>query len=599
MKLRGSAVIRNTTEGSGQISDNAISRSAGVDPAIKPLTEISIGEVTTLPAGSDATATLTGTKWAKLLNLGIPQGEQGDTGPTGPRGPQGVQGERGPQGAQGNPGPRGPAGPQGPQGPQGEKGSQGPRGLQGPQGEQGIQGETGDPGPSGLYVFNAGAIGSNINEGDAVTKTLASGTYAAMKNAMQSNRLVEMRFEGDITYHTNSGATKLIVLEDVKLYGIYYNPYFVHFTGVYYDLISSDWPIVFRASVKNDETLKISFDNVLTVLDAKQNYVKTTRKVNDKALSQDISLTASDVGAQPSGDYAAAKSGDTTGAALRASSIPWGQVDDTSTATVFTATVEGVTEYRNGVCFWLKNGVVTSAAGFTININNLGAKKSYNNMTASTQDTTLFNVAYTMLFVYDESLDSGAGGFYCYRGYNSDTNTIAYQARTNSTALKTTTRTRYYRLLFTSADSTKWVPANTQYDNSATSSKTVNQTPINPFGRIVYMSGTTNVPTDSNVGTSVVWDQYTLALGYSFNTTGAALTLTTQKPVYVKCAPQTDGSAIMDSTTPIVQDLPTTADGKIYIYLGIAYSATNIELTLHHPVYHYYNNAIRLWTGPV
>jgi hypothetical protein len=45
------------------------------------------------------------------------------------------------------------------------------------------------------------------------------------------------------------------------------------------------------------------------------------------------------------------------------------------------------------------------------------------------------------------------------------------------------------------------------------------------------------------------------------------------------------------------QALPSTADGKIYIYLGIAYSATNIELSLHHPVYYYNNSGIRLWTG--
>lgn len=158
MKLRGSAVIRNTTEGSGEISENILRNGGTVDPSIKPLTEISIGTVETLPAGSDATATLTGTKWAKLLNLGIPQGEKGETGDTGPRGPQGVQGERGPKGDRGEQGPRGAAGPQGPQGPEGEKGERGLQGIQGPQGlqgipgergPQGVQGPQGNPGPAG------------------------------------------------------------------------------------------------------------------------------------------------------------------------------------------------------------------------------------------------------------------------------------------------------------------------------------------------------------------------------------------------------------------------------------------------------------------
>ena len=52
-----------------------------------------------------------------------------------------------------------------------------------------------------------------------------------------------------------------------------------------------------------------------------------------------------------------------------------------------------------------------------------------------------------------------------------------------------------------------------------------------------------------------------------------------------------------DAITPIVQDLPTTEDGKIYIYLGIAYDATHIELFEQHPVYYYKDGAIRLWTN--
>ena len=86
-------------------------------------------------------------------------------------------------------------------------------------------------------------------------------------------------------------------------------------------------------------------------------------------------------------------------------------------------------------------------------------------------------------------------------------------------------------------------------------------------------------------------------MGYSFNTTNVALTMTAWKPVYLKCTPQTDGSAIIDSTTPFVQDLPTTADGKIYIFLGIAFNETNFELTLQHPIYCYKNGHIQQWTN--
>lgn len=286
------------------------------------------------------------------------------------------------------------------------------------------------------------------------------------------------------------------------------------------------------------------------------------------------------------------------GPATYANAIHYGAVDSTSTATVFTATIAGITSYYDGLTVMLKNGVVTSTTNFTININNLGAKGVYSNMAAATRESSMFNINYTMLFVYDSTRVSG-GCWVLYRGYNSDTNTIGYQLRTNSTSLKTTSRTRYYRLLFTSADNTHWVPANTTYDNSATSVKTVTQTKINPFGRIVYMSGTTDVPDESEVSASVVWDQYALSLGYSFNSTGEALALTTQMPVYIKCAPQSDGSAIIDSTTPYVQTLPSTEDGKIYICLGIAYSATNIEMTVDKPIYYYKDGMIRPWVNQI
>lgn len=101
-------------------------------------------------------------------------------------------------------------------------------------------------------------------------------------------------------------------------------------------------------------------------------------------------------------------------------SIPFGQVDSTSTTTAFTATIPEITEYYDGLIIMLKNGVVTSAEGFTININGLGAKHVYTNMAAAIAETTIFNVAYTMLFIYDSTRVEG-GGWICYRGYDSDT----------------------------------------------------------------------------------------------------------------------------------------------------------------------------------
>lgn len=290
-----------------------------------------------------------------------------------------------------------------------------------------------------------------------------------------------------------------------------------------------------------------------------------------------------------------------------AARIPYGECDSTSTSTAFTAAVPGITELKDGVTMILYNGVVTSASGFTLNINGLGAKPSYSNMalgnpvtpTNPTRDTTIFNINYAFLFVYSESLVSG-GCWIGYRGYDANTNTIGYQLRTNNTTMKTTDKFYRYRLLFTSADGTKWVPANTSTSTNATAARTPNARAIDPFGEIVWYGTTTAIEANANVTAAQIWQEYYGSytnIGYSFNNTGAAQTMTANLPIYIKCTPQADGSAIIDPTTPYTQTLPTTDDGKIYIYLGRAYNATNFEITMNHPVYYHDGAGIKIWTG--
>lgn len=291
---------------------------------------------------------------------------------------------------------------------------------------------------------------------------------------------------------------------------------------------------------------------------------------------------------------------------FKALSIPFAKVDTTSTSTKFTATIPGIEELYDGLMIMLYNGKVTSASGYTININNLGAYGTYSNMalgnavtpTDPTRDTTIFNINYAMIFVFYTNIGGdGVSGWICYRGYDANTNTIGYQLRTNSTVMNVSDTARYYKLYFTSANGQTWVPASVNSTNNATAARPVNQRPIDPFGRIVYTSSSTSFTAGSNLSATTIWDQYVLTLGYSFNRTGAALALTVERAVYIKCAPQTDGSAIIDADTPYVQALPSTDDGKIYIFLGIATSATAIELYPNHPVYYYKDGAIRLWTN--
>ena len=306
-------------------------------------------------------------------------------------------------------------------------------------------------------------------------------------------------------------------------------------------------------------------------------------------------------GSVDSSNYAGSQSAG--GPANKTVSIPFGQVDSTSTATAFTATVDGITELRDGVCVWLRNGVINSESGYTININNLGAKPVYASYSGGRSGTG-FAQNTTYLFIYNSTRVTDGCWDADFGYYEDDTDYRAYQIRTNSQSLPASAIIRSRRLLFTSADGSKYVPANTTSSTTTTYPKTPTTTKINPFGAILYYNSTSNTSSGATPSSTILYQQINIQLGYSFNWStgqGDSLTLTDNAPVYLKCIPQADGSAKIatNADIPIVQSLPTTDDGKIYIFLGNATSATAVELMLNHPVYYYKNGAIRLWTGPV
>ena len=276
-------------------------------------------------------------------------------------------------------------------------------------------------------------------------------------------------------------------------------------------------------------------------------------------------------------------------------------------STKWEASVPGITSAFDGLklAYRINTNTGVSTGGVVLSVDNENYYPVVMNKNSIV--TTNYPVGATILVVFNSTQTATAyltsntqttvTGCWQIMEYNTNTDTIGYSIRTNKSTRPLTDKTVRYRILFSSKDDCHWVPANTSTSTNATSARAVNQTPINPFGEIVYYGTTSALEANASPSTSYQWQQYDVTLGYSFNTTGAALTLTFPGSVYVKCTPQSDGSAIIDSTTPIVQSLPNTEDGKIYIYLGRAYSATAIELINHHPVYYYKNGGVRLWTG--
>lgn len=170
---------------------------------------------------------------------------------------------------------------------------------------------------------------------------------------------------------------------------------------------------------------------------------------------------------------------------------------------------------------------------------------------------------------------------------NLSIDSLGYELRTNHICMTASDSCGASRIWLTSADGTKMVPINTSTSGTSTTPKTLNTRPINPFGRIIYYPSSGHMNSYLNANTQ--WDQQYLTIGYSY-----VVALTSGLPVYLRCTPQSDGSAVM---ADVVQALPSTNDGYIYIFLGVAYGTTTMELQMHHPVYYHDGTSIRLWTN--
>ena len=315
----------------------------------------------------------------------------------------------------------------------------------------------------------------------------------------------------------------------------------------------------------------------------------TTATESDVASGESFYLAS---GVRGVGTATYAGSATANGPATKTVAIPYGECDTTSTSTVFTATVAGITSLYDGVCVYLKNGVVTSASGWTLNINNLGAYPVYQSQAAASRTSTVYNVAYTGLFIFNSTRIEGGCWDYFY-GYNSDTNTTAYQIRRNQADLVMHSKLYRYQICFSRFDGTL-LPAN-GVSNTTGTSKTLTTESFDPFGLIFYYSTTTAVEANTSPAAGYMWQEYPATdLRYSFN---AGTTLTAKSPVFVKCSPQSDGSFKLAGNACIVQALPNTADGYAYIYLGRAYDTYRISLDFEHPIYYYSGGAMRLWTN--
>ena len=151
-----------------------------------------------------------------------------------------------------------------------------------------------------------------------------------------------------------------------------------------------------------------------------------------------------------------------------------------------------------------------------------------------------------------------------------------------------------YQIFITGRDN-KLVPMVTGASGTASTgtSKTMNTQAFDPFGLIGYTSSSSYKAADVLCSSSTWLATASLDLRYSFN---CGSTLTANAPVYIVAQVQSDGTATLSSPY-YSQTLPSSADGKIYIYLGQAISTTNLNLQNDHPIYQYVDGSLKQYTG--
>ena len=248
-----------------------------------------------------------------------------------------------------------------------------------------------------------------------------------------------------------------------------------------------------------------------------------------------------------------------------------GAVDSTSTATAFTATIDGITELYDGLTISLRNPVITSASGCTLNINNLGAKGLWASQ-LNAAITIGFPKNGEFLFTYDATNNR----WIKQQGtQTTNYNTIGEYA--GSCIAGPGGMARYSLIM--KVDETHWESFVTSSSTATTKTKNAHGFLIN--SPILYQTGSTY--TNGQVADqNGSWVSYSIDTRYSTN--GGSFSAV-GKPFYIVGYIQNQRFYL--AQTWWADALPSLSSDNIYIYIGQMYSSSACTLVPHHPIYKY------------
>ena len=260
-------------------------------------------------------------------------------------------------------------------------------------------------------------------------------------------------------------------------------------------------------------------------------------------------------------------------------------------------------------CFYrAKEAGITNGYGHMLGIN---LRYSYNPTTTANARTVKFEIlgatGCTVTFLdaptkYANFSGTGTTNYNTYTNFDAttygctmtgDRNDVNYYNRNYYGSRKIIAPLYRYQLCVSKKDRSL-VPINS-VNNSVATNKTLTTESFDPFGDILYWNNTTTYSAGANVGDGW-YNQYLADIRFSFNIGGnnTTSTLVGRKPLYLVTTLQSDGDVKLHSE-PLAQDLPTTEDGLLYIYLGQVYQDTNpyrLYMSLHHPVYWFKNGHV-------
>lgn len=265
----------------------------------------------------------------------------------------------------------------------------------------------------------------------------------------------------------------------------------------------------------------------------------------------------------------------------------------------YDVTDDSITEYVDGMVVCYKVPVAGNGdRGTALQINNLGYKPIVYNK--SSMVSTRYSVDSIVWCTYNET---GTGTLYldgvsttvtgCWQvmDYDANTQNLYQQTLQNGTKITLTAYPKY--AISFRVNETSIVPI-TAVSSTGTSKAMTTQS-FDPFGEIVYYTGSAINEGGTVTNSSMYIQCNAINARYSFN---CGTGLTANKALYLVVDLQDDGTVkLATSVKPWSQILPTTNDGHLYIFLGWTYSTYQFELYPFHPIYYHDGTRLRMYTG--